>query len=626
MRSASTPTAVATAGHVRSARREGVRPRTLARAGTLALLSLLALLLGCDPFARELGVVPPCGQRVLVERVSITPPPRLDLLFVVDDSSSMEDEQRALRREIPRLVRILTTGDIDDDGLRDLERVEDLQVGVVRSDMGTGPYPSSQCPGGRGADGVLVQTSGVVPGVACESAYPPFVSFPERSAQDVAVAAQCLATVGTAGCNFEQPLEALLKALTPSTAGPLFSEARVGHGDGANVGFLREDAALVVVLLTDEDDCSSPDDRVYQTEGGPYPGPFLDNDPVTHPTPLLDRRCASYRDAQYDIERYAEGLLTLRTRGVVFAAVVGLPVGASSAFRVDGDFGALLRHPEMQERPDPAAPASLVPACTRQEGTLSSSATPARRIVRLAEALREGGGQVVLESICRADALGRADYSSLATALLAPIAAALGESCLATPLRRLPDESVRCQIDETLPAGARCDALAGRSLQRIDDQGREVCRVQQLIPTEAERSAFAPPAGVGWFYDDYSTRALDQCPVGRTRLLSFAATEPTPDAELRIECVFDDVGDPELPLWGSACSPGDADACALTSAEQARLGARLERSDAALHCEPSTRLCELGCEGDGECPLGFRCAPSSGAGTTSGFCSDPRCR
>ncbi|MCA9532150.1 MAG: hypothetical protein KC593_00665 [Myxococcales bacterium] len=597
---------------------------TTARPVLLALATAVGLSWGCDPFARELGSVPPCGQRILVERVTITPPPRLDLLFVVDDSSSMEDEQRALRREIPRLVRILTTGDVDDDGLRELERIEDLHVGVVRTDMGTGPYLSSQCPGGRGADGVLVQTSGVVPGVACASAYPPFVSFPERSGEEVAVAAQCLATVGTGGCNFEQPLEALLKALTPSTAGPLFVEGRVGHGDGANVGFLRPDAALVVVLLTDEDDCSSPDDRVYQTVDGPYPGPFLDNDPVSNPTPLLDRRCATYRDAQYDVERYVEGLLALRTRGVVLAAVVGLPLDASAAFQRSGDFQALLRHPGMQERPDPQAPASLVPACTRSEGTLRSNATPARRIVKLAEALRARGGEVVLESICRADTLGRADYSSLATGLLAPIAAALGESCLSTPLRRLPDESVRCQLDETLPLGLRCEAIAGRTLLRVDEAGREVCRVTQLVPTDDERALGEPPAGVGWFYDDYSPRALDQCPAGRARLLNFAATAPTPLAELRVECVFDDVGDGELPTWGSACTPGAADACALTPDELARLRARLERSDAALACEPSTRLCELGCASDGECPLGFRCAPSEGD-AAPGYCTDPRC-
>jgi hypothetical protein len=529
--------------------------RAAARSRWLALAVSVVLVLGCDPYARTLGVVPPCAQRILVERITVTPPPRLDLLLVVDDSSSMEDEQRALRREIPRLIRILTTGDVNDDGLRDLERLEDLHVGVIRSDMGSGAYTSSQCPGGRGEDGVLQQTSGVVPGVACESAYPPFVAFPAQSAEDVATAAQCLATVGTEGCSFEQPLEALLKALTPSTAGPIFAEGRVGHGDGANVGFLREDAVLVVVLLTDEDDCSSPDDRLYQIDGGPFP-----------------RAVPGRRSGRQPHAAAGPPLRELPRRAVPRRALCRRPAGAAhtrgGACGRGGHAGGserrvparwrlrrAARRAAMQERPDPDAPASLVAACTREEGTLTSSATPARRIVRVAEALRAGGGQVVLESICRADELGRADYSSLATGLLAPIAAALGETCLATPLRRLPDDSVRCQMDETLTLGQRCDAVPGRTLTRVDEQGREVCRVTQLVPTREERDAGEAPAGVGWFYDDFTVRALSQCPTTRPQLLNFASTEPTPDAELRIECVFDDIRDSEVPSLGSGCDP-----------------------------------------------------------------------
>jgi hypothetical protein len=314
------------------------------------------LVLGCDPYARTLGVVPPCAQRILVERITVRPPPRLDLLLVVDDSSSMEDEQRALRREIPRLIRILTTGDVNDDGLRDLERLEDLHVGVIRSDMGSGAvHVSSQCPGGRGEDGVLQQTSGVVPGVACESAYPPFVAFPEQSAEDVATAAQCLATVGTEGCSFEQPLEALLKALTPSTAGPIFAEGRVGHGDGANVGFLREDAVLVVVLLTDEDDCSSPDDRLYQIDGGPFPRALPGRRSGQQPDPAAGPPLRQLPRRTVPRRALCRGACWRCPRaGWCLAAVVGMPVAASAAFQRDGDFGALLaRSSSMQERTGP---------------------------------------------------------------------------------------------------------------------------------------------------------------------------------------------------------------------------------------------------------------------------------
>jgi hypothetical protein len=60
---------------------------------------------------------------------------------------------------------------------------------------------------------------------------------------DVETAFSCMATTGDFGCGFEHQLESTYVALT-----------------GANPGFVRADAMLVVVLLTDEDDCSAPPD------------------------------------------------------------------------------------------------------------------------------------------------------------------------------------------------------------------------------------------------------------------------------------------------------------------------------------------------------------------------------
>jgi hypothetical protein len=53
---------------------------------------------------------------------------------------------------------------------------------------------------------------------------------------------ETMAKVGAKGCGFEQHLEAMKKALQPSTA--------------TNKGFLRESAYLAVVFIADEDDCS----------------------------------------------------------------------------------------------------------------------------------------------------------------------------------------------------------------------------------------------------------------------------------------------------------------------------------------------------------------------------------
>jgi hypothetical protein len=59
---------------------------------------------------------------------------------------------------------------------------------------------------------------------------------------DIASAFNCTARVGTAGSGIELVAESTLTALSPG---------HVGSG-GCNEGFLRDDAVLVVTIITDE--------------------------------------------------------------------------------------------------------------------------------------------------------------------------------------------------------------------------------------------------------------------------------------------------------------------------------------------------------------------------------------
>jgi hypothetical protein len=63
---------------------------------------------------------------------------------------------------------------------------------------------------------------------------------------DLLNAFNCMASVGDGGCGFEHQLESTYRALH--------------DGILENEGFLRSDALLVVVFVTDEDDCSAPAD------------------------------------------------------------------------------------------------------------------------------------------------------------------------------------------------------------------------------------------------------------------------------------------------------------------------------------------------------------------------------
>src|SRR5262249_36871147 len=59
----------------------------------------------------------------------------------------------------------------------------------------------------------------------------------------------CMAKLGTTGCGLEQPLASLRRALDPTNT--------------LNANFLREDARLAIVFVSDEDDCSAKDPAVF---------------------------------------------------------------------------------------------------------------------------------------------------------------------------------------------------------------------------------------------------------------------------------------------------------------------------------------------------------------------------
>ena len=67
---------------------------------------------------------------------------------------------------------------------------------------------------------------------------------------DVSDVFACIAALGSGGCGYEHQFGSVLRALG----------ADGFPAPAANAGFLRPDALLHVVLLTNEDDCSAPPD------------------------------------------------------------------------------------------------------------------------------------------------------------------------------------------------------------------------------------------------------------------------------------------------------------------------------------------------------------------------------
>ena len=169
-------------------------------AGFWAVAFTLLLSAGCNN--RDLRPLVPCTVSGVSESVKATSFDKVDLLFVIDNSESMTEEQAALRAEIPNLVRSLVTGDRDRDGTPDFPPVKSLQVGVVTTDMGTGPYmPGTSCPAFVPGDDGLLQTVPRDPpaGLSCMASYPPFQTFDQGGAEtpnEFADAVACVASVG----------------------------------------------------------------------------------------------------------------------------------------------------------------------------------------------------------------------------------------------------------------------------------------------------------------------------------------------------------------------------------------------------------------------------------------------
>ena len=162
---------------------------------------------------------------------------KLDLVFLVDNSSSMQEEQESLRAAFPALIKSLAARP---GGL------PDLRVGILSSNLGAGPTAvTANCPvgGDRGQFQVRpvcssMLKSGTFIQVAADGA-----NNLAAGAAGLADAFSCLAELGTTGCGYEHQLASLQFGLAdqgPNNAG----------------SFLRDDAVLGIVILSDEDDCS----------------------------------------------------------------------------------------------------------------------------------------------------------------------------------------------------------------------------------------------------------------------------------------------------------------------------------------------------------------------------------
>jgi hypothetical protein len=381
----------------------------------------------------------------------------LDLLFVVDNTDTMENRQRELDYSFRKLVSHL---EFAEGGM------PDLHIGVVSTDLGAGGYPVPGC-GVIGDAGALQSAPR---GIACDGPSDAFLrdyasggglrdtNYTEASLAD---AFSCISRLGTDGCAFEQPLEAMKLALDGYTA--------------ENQGFLRPGAALGLVILTDEDDCSVYDNQLFD--------PMLDGSGSVEKFRCFrhgvvcggdDVRlegeytgCEPKRDSDYlaDVAGYARFVDQLKfdPEQVV---VTGM-IGDSSLVEVQVD---------LDDRPQ------LVPACTDESG---GAAYPAVRLQHFLDSTAQGGQ---VSSLCGdkpLDALG---------ATARRLRKVLGTRCLDGDLVDVDPETAGLQFDcrvyDLAPDGSTDDLPA--CTDPYDPERSEVVPCYAIKTGPAECGDFRP--------------------------------------------------------------------------------------------------------------------------------------
>jgi hypothetical protein len=216
-------------------------------------LAATAFSAGCPN--REVAAIDPNQQKEEKKLIPVGSNRNIDILFVIDNSGSMGQEQASLGQNFPMFMSVLRniTGGLPN-----------VHIGVVSSNVGVGGYNIPGCTG-NGDNGALQAVGRPLdpnqPNVLCTDipTGKPFIedvtdsvsgthttNYPMDKLEDTFT---CIATLGTKGCGFEQHLESMKRGLDGTNAG--------------NAAFLRKDAYLAIIIIADEDDCSAVNSAVF---------------------------------------------------------------------------------------------------------------------------------------------------------------------------------------------------------------------------------------------------------------------------------------------------------------------------------------------------------------------------
>jgi hypothetical protein len=194
---------------------------------------LILLVVGCGPGRRsddDPGNGSGGGGDTLIDAAVTAPCPDIDLLFVIDDSGSMADQQQSLIASFPGFAAAIQSR---------LGSAQSYHIGVVTTE----DYQPNPV-GCRTIGDLITQTGGPESSARACGPYYGGTTWIGNQEPNLADKFACAGKVGAGGNSDERVARALMNALHPAKSDP----------GACNAGFSRKNAMLVVVIITDEDD------------------------------------------------------------------------------------------------------------------------------------------------------------------------------------------------------------------------------------------------------------------------------------------------------------------------------------------------------------------------------------
>jgi hypothetical protein len=261
----------------------------------LAIPALPLALWACN--SHKLQEPLPNPQQETDFKVLVSPERKVDILFMIDNSPSMDPKQAALALNFPKMIQVLQN--LPDPSNPGQTSLPDVHIGVISSDMGAGSDNiGGNCSRILGDRGLLWgnDTNNPIASVAGPPNNGCGLNPGARWIEDIANTTgagrtqnytgnltdvfSCLAkAVGVNGCGYEHQLQSVRVALNPQQVNCDKNGQNCTDINMENVGFLRDEAYLAIILITDEDDDSAPVPDATTDGSANNDGMFLNRPP-----------------------------------------------------------------------------------------------------------------------------------------------------------------------------------------------------------------------------------------------------------------------------------------------------------------------------------------------------------